>query len=166
MNESQPSENSARTLAIRSQETLDHKRLGFHTALGTEWFEYSPEKVKDYFYEMGAIMARHRCLDDIAFSSVLGMSSLNINNLEDQPVFGSNFCEVLETKVKDDARAAMLSRVCGSVLKLPEFKLLRDQVNRLVEADLVAADVSYDPKMNILLKVRLNTISPTFSTLH
>jgi hypothetical protein len=165
MNESHSSQDCALTLATRSQKVPGHKNLGFHTAFGTEWFEFSPEKMKDYFYELGAIMVRHRYADDISFSSALEMSSLNIDEFEDQPLFGSSLCAMLDCKVKDDARADLLRRVCGYVLNLPEYELLRYQVNELVGADLVAARVTYNPEANIYLKVRLYRISlhsPTF----
>lgn len=156
MNESRSSQDAARTLAIRSQETSGYKRVRFHTAFGIEWFEFSPEKIKGYFYELGAIIARYRSFDDISFSSVLEMSSLNIDELEDQPVFGASLSVMLDCRVKDDARADMLREVCGYALKLPEYELLRHQVNELVEADLVAAEVTYNPDDNIYLKVSLD----------
>jgi hypothetical protein len=155
MGESHSPQDCARTLAIRSQEAPGHKNLGFHTAFGTEWFEFSPEKMKDYFYELGAIMARHHYVDDISFSSALEMSSLNIDEFEYQPLFGSSLCAMLDCKVKDDARADLLRRVCGYALNLPEYELLRYQINELVEADLVAAGVTYNPEANIYLKARL-----------
>jgi hypothetical protein len=156
MNQSQ---DPARTLAVRPQQNLNTKKLGFRTASGTEWFEFSPEKMKDYFYELGAIMARRRCLDDISFPSVLEMSSLNIDDLQDSPVFGSGLSTILDCKVKDDTRADMLSRVCGYTLKMPDCELLRYQINELVEADIVAAEVAHNSDDDIYLKVRLDRIS-------
>ncbi len=160
MNDSKLLQDSTQNMTIHSQEIPVYKRLGFHTALGTEWFEFSPEKMKGYFYELGTIMARYRFLEGISFSSVLDMSSLNIEGLDDQPVFGSNLSAILDDKVKDDARADMLKLVCGRVLNQEEFKLLRHQVNELVEADLVAANVKWIPESNIYLKVRLDMMSP------
>jgi hypothetical protein len=156
MNESESSQHSTQTLVIRQHETPAHKRLGFHTTFGTEWFEFSSTKIKEYYYELAATIANQRYLNDISFSTVLDMSSLNIDELENQLVFGSNLCTVLDCKVKDEVRVEMLRRVCGAALKFPEYEVLRHQVNELMEADLVAANVTWIPEDSIYLKVCLD----------
>jgi hypothetical protein len=155
MNESESSQRHSLSLAIRPQEIPVHKKIGFHTAFGTEWFEFSPMKMKEYFYELGAAVANQHFHDDISFSTVLDMSSLNIDDLEDHPVYGSNLCAILDCKVKDDARVDMLKRVCGITLNYPEYEVLRHQINELVEADLVAANVKWNPEDDVFRKVRL-----------
>jgi len=124
MNESEPSQPSTQALSIRTQETPVYKRRGFHTAFGTEWFEFSPLKMKEYFYELATSVNNQSYLCDISFSTVLDMSSLNIDELEDHQVFGSNICAILDSKAKGEARIDMLRRVCGPVLKHPEHEIL------------------------------------------
>jgi hypothetical protein len=82
------------------------------------------------------------------------MSSVNINNIEDQLVFGSDLPAILDCKAKDETRLGMLRTVCLPVLKDAEHELLRHQVITLVEADLTAANITWRPEENLYLKVR------------
>jgi hypothetical protein len=159
MNEAESSQNSSLTLAIRAQKTPIHKRLGFHTAFGTEWFEFSPMKMKEYFYEVATNINNQSYLNDISFSTVLDMSSLNINEIEDHVVFGSDLPAILDCKAKDEARLDMLRTVCLPVLKDAKYELLRHQVITLVEADLSAANITWRPEENLYLKVRLYRVT-------
>jgi hypothetical protein len=163
MNESESSQHSTQTLAIRTPEFPNHKKLGFHTAFGTEWFEFSPTRMKEYFYETATAISNQTYVNDISFSTILDMSSLNINEIEDQPVFGSNLPAILDCKAKDEARLDMLRQVCGLVFNKAENEVLRLQVIELVEADLTAANITWSQKDNLYTKVRQDRLTSLHS---
>jgi hypothetical protein len=158
MHESEASQQSTKTLAIRTQETPVHRRLGFHTAFGTEWFEFSPARMKEYFYETTTAISNQSFLNDISFSTVLEMSIFNINEAEDQPAFGSNLPAILDCKAKEESRLYILRQVCGAMFNKPEHELLRHQVTELMEADLTVANITWTQRDTLYTKVRQDKI--------
>lgn len=156
------SRSSSPCSAVGEKETPAHRRIGFNTASGTVWFEFSAVKLKEYFYELHKSTMIGCLMDDISFSTVLNMSSMSCDNLENRGAFGSNLCAILDNKVKEESRLRMLRIVCGNLVHRPEFDELRQEVERMIEADLVAANIKWKPEHKLQTKVGLN-ISDTFT---
>ena len=115
--------------------------------------------MKEYLHEIATSVNNQSYLNDISFSTVLDMSSLNINEIENQSVFGSTLPTILDCKAKDEARLDMLRTVCLAVLRDPEHEVLRHQVIKLVEGDLTAANITWRPEENLYLKVGLYLVT-------
>jgi hypothetical protein len=153
MNGTMSSQNISHSLEIDAQETPSHKRVRFHTQSGPVYFEFSAMKLKEYFYEISIYQMDKCLLGDISFSTVLDMSSMSVDGLGDQQAFGSDLSAILDCKAKEEERFRMLKVVFSFLVKRAEHDELRQQVEKLVEADLNAANITWEPDHALLDKV-------------
>jgi hypothetical protein len=110
------------------------------TASGEVLFELTPQKVKENFLEMvqyHLVNMNVLSFQDIAFSTVLNMSSLNTwdDGALDQPAYSSNLCAAIGQRDMEEQRYAALRRVCGIVLHNPSYEALRSEVRELLDKD-------------------------------
>jgi len=105
--------------------------------------------MKEYFYEIATNINNQSYLNNISFSTLLDMSLVNINNIEDKLVLGS------DCKAEDEAHLDILRTVCLLVLRTQNMSCFVTRSLHWWRRILAAANITWRPEENLYLKVRL-----------
>lgn len=145
-----------RTTAALEKNTR-HKMIWLKTANGECGFECAPERVKEYLLTL----ATHVLVSEGSFfpnninpSSVFSMSSFDWDELQDQGVaIGPSLCAILQHSACEEDRMSMLRDVLRTVMRDPEYLLVRLEVSRLLDLHLNKESLPIDKTEDLNNKV-------------
>jgi hypothetical protein len=144
-----------------SQQMPEYKKLGITTARGVEWFEFSPQKLKEYLLElaMDVIKTEQADNDDMDPGSFLSMCLLDTDASENSQIlgdlqpYGSSLLAALNESIEDEARTGKLRRV------IYRFKMdftnspLVKEIEESFDKDLAERGIENRPEYNMDNKV-------------